>query len=263
VAPRSRPAPRPPVPWEKQACTAPRKRAPTQARRIFGRWILLVCFACLPAYAQDTQFLPEIDAHLTFNHYVRGYLQAKDDREGGDPTQFTFGPSVEFYLKPLIKLKSVTAFDLDDAKSRPLVLESGYRLITAPNTPNENRLQVAATFRFPLFAQILLSDRNRFDLDWKNGSFTWRYRNKLTLERTFAIRSYHFIPYVAAEPFYESQYNKWSTTDLYAGSLFPVTRHVQFNLYYQFENDTGKKPNRQNHYVGLALYLYFSLKNSS
>ena len=151
---------------------------PTQARRIFGRWILLVCFACLPAYAQDTQFLPEIDAHLTFNRYVRGYVQAKDDREGGDPTQFTFGPSVEFYLKPLIKLKSVTAFDLDDAKSRPLILESGYRLITAPNTPNENRLQEAATFRFPLFARILLSDRNRFDLDWKNGSFTWRTARK-------------------------------------------------------------------------------------
>ena len=232
----------------------------TQARRAFGRWILLACFACLPIHAQDTQFLPEINAHLTFNHYVRGYLQAKDDREGGDPTQFTFGPSIEFYLKPLIKLKSVTLFDLDDAKSRPLVLESGYRIITAPNTPNENRLQEAATFRFPLFVQILLSDRNRFDLDWKNGSFTWRYRNKLTLERTFAIRSYHFIPYVAAEPFYESQYKKWSTTDLYAGSLFPVGKHVQFNLYYEFENDTGKKPNRQNYYVGLALYLYFSLE---
>jgi len=178
-------------------CPSKAQDLTTQAPRIFGRWILPGCFACLPVYAQDTQFLPEIDAHLTFNSYVRGYLQAKDDREGGDPTQFTFGPSVEFYLKPLIKLKSVTLFDLDDAKSRPLVLESGYRLITAPNTPTENRLQEAATFRFPLFAQILLADRNRVDLDWKNSSFTWRYRNKLTLERTFAIRSYHFIPYAA------------------------------------------------------------------
>ena len=250
----------PPLGKTSLCCPSKTRDVTTEARRTFGRWILLACFACLPVYAQDTQFLPEVDAHLTFNSYLRGYLQAKDDREGGDPTQFTFGPSIEFYLKPLIKLKSVTLFDLDDAKSRPLVLESGYRLITAPNTPNENRLQEAATFRFALFARILLSDRNRFDLDWKNGSFTWRYRNKLTLERTFAIRSYHFIPYVAAEPFYESQYSKWSTTDLYAGSLFPVGKHVQFDLYYQFENDTGKKSNRQNHYVGLALYLYFSLE---
>ena len=130
-------------------------RCNAQAWRIFERGISLACFARLPCYAQDTQFLPEIDVHLTFSHGVRGYLQAKGDREGGDPRQFTFGPSVEFYLKPLIKLKSATAVDLDDAKSRPLVWECGYRIITAPNTPNENRLQEAATFRFPLFVERL------------------------------------------------------------------------------------------------------------
>jgi hypothetical protein len=85
----------------------------------------LVCFIGPPVSAQDTQFLPEIDAHLTLNSHMRAYLQAKDDREGGDPEQFTFGPSIQFYLKSLIKLKQVTVFDLDDAKSRPLVIESG------------------------------------------------------------------------------------------------------------------------------------------
>jgi len=83
-----------------------------------------------------------------------------------------------------------------------------------------------ATSHFPMKAQFLISDRNRADLDWKNG-FTWRYRNKLTIERTFAAHSYHFIPYAAAEAYYESQYAKWSTTDLYAGCLFPVGKHVR------------------------------------
>jgi hypothetical protein len=219
---------------------------------------IVLSIACIPAHAQDTQFLPEIDAHLTWNSYLRGYLQAKDDREGGDPTQFTFGPSLEFYLKPLIKLKNVTVFDLNDAKSRVFVIETGYRIITAPNTPNENRAIEAITSHFPIFASILLTDRNRVDLDWKNGTFAWRYRNKLTLERTFAIHSYHLIPYVAAEPFYESQYKKWASTDLYAGCLLPVGKHVEFDPYYEFENDTGKAPNRQQYYVGLALYLFFS-----
>jgi hypothetical protein len=219
---------------------------------------IVLSIACMPAHGQDTQFLPEIDAHLTWNSYLRGYLQAKDDREGGDPTQFTFGPSLQFYLKPLIRLKNVTLFDLDDAKSRALVIETGYRIITAPNTPNENRAVEALTSHFPIFASILLTDRNRVDLDWKNGTFTWRYRNKLTLERTFAIHSYHLIPYVAAEPFYESQYKKWASTDLYAGCLLPVGKHVEFDPYYEFENDTGKAPNRQQYYVGLALYLFFS-----
>jgi hypothetical protein len=228
-------------------------------RRSLRTCLALACLACWPVHAQDTQFLPEVDTTLTVNSLFRSYLQAKDDREGGDPTQFTFGPSMQFFLKPLIKLKRITLFDLDDAKKRPLVLETGYRVITAPNTPNENRAIEAATAHLPFLAGILLTDRNRADLDWKNGSFTWRYRNRLTAERTLAIYSYHFIPYLAAEPFYLSQYHKWASTDLYAGSLFPVGRHTQFNVYYEYENDTGKKPNRQQYYVGLALYLFFSV----
>lgn len=215
---------------------------------------LLACSLCC---AQDTQFLPEIDQYLKLSSNSRILLQAKDDREGGDPTQFTFGPSIQLFFKPLLKLKDVTRFDLDDVKKRPVMFESGYRIITAPNTPAENRALEAVTFRIPLMAQMMTSDRNRADLDWKAGVFTWRYRNKLTLQRSLPISSYHFTPYVAAEVFYESQYSKWSTTDLYAGCLFPVGKHVQFDGYYEHENNTGKSPNRQNNFIGLALHLYF------
>jgi hypothetical protein len=119
-------------------------------------------------------------------------------------------------------------------------------------------MQAIDTLHFPLKAQLLISDRNRADLDWKNGDFTWRYRNKLSLERTFSTRSVHFIPYVAAEPYYESQYNKWSTTSLYAGCFVPVGKYVEFDTYYEHDNNTGKKPNQQVNSIGLALYLYFS-----
>ncbi|HUO34152.1 MAG TPA: hypothetical protein VMU43_04100 [Candidatus Acidoferrum sp.] len=159
----------------------------------------------------------------------------------------------------MIKLKRVTVFDLDDAKARPLVVESGYRIIKAPGAPVENRAVESATAHIPLFLSILLTERNRVDLDWQGNTFTWRYRNKVTLERAFPVHSYHLIPYVAAEPFYESQYRKWSSTDLYAGCLLPVGKHVQFNPYYEYENDTGKAPNRQKYYVGLAAQFYFSL----
>ena len=228
-------------------------------RSVLLKCIVLASLGCLPARAQDPQFLPEIDAHLKLNSYVRTYLQAKDDRDGGDPDQFSIGPSIQFYLKPMLKLTRITSFDLDDSKARPLVLETGYRYITTPNAPPENRMETIATFHFPLKAGFLVSDRNRADLDWKNGNFAWRYRNKLTIERTFSIRSFHLIPYVAAEPFYDSQYNKWSTTELYAGCLFPVGKHFEFNAYYEHENDTGKSPNTQQNYIGLALYLFFSV----
>jgi len=111
-------------------------------------------------------------------------------------------------------------------------------------------------------AGILLSDRNRADLDWKNGTFSWHYRNKLALQRTLPIVSYHLIPYLAAEPFYESQYNKWSSTDLYAGCLFPVGKIIEFDAYYEHENNTGRSPNQQNNFIGAGLYLYFFSERS-
>src|SRR5215470_12354526 len=162
-----------------------------------ARWIIITCFACVLSHAQDTQFLPEIDSHFTVNSRLRFLIQAKDDREGGDPQQFTFGPSIQLYFKPLLKLKHVTVFDLDDVKRRMVVFESGYRVITSPNTPIENRAIESLTFHLPIMWRILLADRNRADLDWQSGAFTWRFRNKLTAQRTVSISSYHLIPYIA------------------------------------------------------------------
>jgi hypothetical protein len=45
------------------------------------------------------------------------------NRDAGESTQFAIGPSNQLYLKPLIKLKHVMSFDLDDSKARTLVLD--------------------------------------------------------------------------------------------------------------------------------------------
>lgn len=229
---------------------------------VLNRWLmatLLMFLLCAGAHAQTsaTEFFPEIDVYYRLNSNIRFVFQAKDTREGGDPTQAEIGPSIEFYLKPLLRLKNVAAFDLDDTKSRPAVWSIGYRVLPSPNKPTTNRLEPVATFHFPLKGQILITDRNRADLDWSNGGFTWRYRNRLTLQRTSAIHSYHPIPYVSVEPFYESQYSKWSTTALYVGCLFGLGKRVQLDPYYEHENNTGKKPNQQINAGGIVLNLFF------
>ena len=220
---------------------------------------LLLLFPASSAFAQNsaTEFLPEIDANFKLNSYVRFIFQAKDTREGGDPTQAEIGPSIEFYLKPLLKLKNVTLFDLDDAKSRPLVLAVGYRVVPSPGKPTINRMEPVLTFHVPITARILVTDRNRADLDWSPGKFVWRYRNRLTAERRFTIKDYHPAPYVSAELFYESQYSKISSTNLYAGCLLPVNKHIEFDPYYEHENNTGKRPNQQVNAIGLILGLFF------
>ena len=226
-------------------------------RRFWLALALLVPMLGLRASAQVDEFLPEIDAYYKVSSDVRVSFQAKETRESSDPTQAEIGPSIEFYLKPLVKLQHTTLFDLDDSKSRPLVLAIGYRYLPSPNSPAENRIEPVATFNFPVKAGFLLSDRNRADLDWKSGKFSWRYRNRFQIERRLTIRSYHPAPYASVEFFYESQYSKWSDTALYAGCLFPIRRHVELNPYYEHQNSTGKSPNQQLNQLGLILSLFF------
>jgi hypothetical protein len=229
--------------------------------RIESRFLawLLVVFAslCQTAKAQTFQFLPEVDAYTTIHPEIRFNFQAKETREAGDPTQVEIGPGFDFFLKPLLRLKRITVFDLDEAKSRPLQLSAGFRYVPSPDKPHVERFILAATPHLPLFAKILLSDRNRADLDWEKGQFTWRYRNRLQLERTVTVGGYHPIPYVSVEEFYQNQYQKWTTTALYAGCLFPIKKHFEFDPYYEHQNVTNKHPNEQYNQLGLILNMFF------
>lgn len=220
---------------------------------------LLVAVSCSPATAQTstTQFLPEIDAYFKVNPQMNLVFQAKETRETEQPTQAEIGPSLNFYLKPLLSLKRIGVFDPDSTKSRPLVMSIGYRYLSSPGKAPTNRMQPVVTIHLPIKAGLLFTDRNRADLDWSNGSFTWRYRNRSELERRLTIRSYHPAPYASAEFFYESQYQKWSTTALHAGCLFPAGKHFEFDSYYEHQNITGKSPNQQLNQIGLILNLYF------
>jgi hypothetical protein len=226
-------------------------------RNLWLSLALLVPTLALHSSAQVDELLPEIDAYYKLTPDVRVSFQARETREGGDPTQAEIGPSIDFYLKPLLKLKKITTFDRDDSKSRPLVLSIGYRYLPSPNSPPENRMEPVATIHFPLKAGFLLSDRNRADLDWQSGKFSWRYRNRVQIEKRLTFHSYHPAPYASVEPFYESQYSKWSDTAIYAGCLFPMGKHVEFSPYYEHQNNTGKRPNQQLNQLGLMLSLFF------
>jgi Protein of unknown function (DUF2490) len=225
-------------------------------------WWLLIFFALsrTVATAQDVQFLPEADLYLKLKSNVRLRVQAKDTREGGDPTQAAIGSDLELYMKPLVRLKKATAFDLDDSKSRPLVVTAGYHYLAAPDTSPTNRMELTATSHLPMKLGLLLTDRNRADLDWSDGKFTWRYRNMLQIEKALAIRSYHPVPYSSVEVYYESQYQKWSTTEVYVGCLFPIKKRFELDPYYEHQNNTGKSPNSQLHGMGLILNIYLSAK---
>jgi hypothetical protein len=211
----------------------------------------------LHASAQNGEFLPEIDVYYKLNPLLRIWFQAKETREFGDPVSAEIGPSLEFYMKPWIKLKGATAFDLDDSRSRPLIFSIGYRYLPYPGAPPKNRLEPFFTVNLPMKGKLLLTDRNRADLDWQSGKFTWVYRNRFQLQRTLSIGSYHPSPYASVEVGYTSKYTKWSDTAIYVGCLFPISKHVGFNPYYEHQNNTGTSPNQQLNQLGLMLNLFF------
>jgi hypothetical protein len=220
--------------------------------------VLIVLFAALPARSQQTaQFWPEIDSYIKLNPTFRLMFNASTTQEAGNTIGSQFGANLDMFAKPLLKLKRFTVFQLDESKSRPLTIRIGYNRLPTPGKPTENRVVLDATPRFPLKAGFLVADRTRADLRWINGDFSWRYRNRLMVERTFAIHNYHFTPYVRGDAYYVSTAGKWSRTTEDVGLLLPIRRRAEIKPYYEHMNDTSKSPNQQTHGIGVVLSLYF------
>jgi len=229
----------------------------SQVRNCLVMVVLLVPLLGLHASAQADQLLPEIDVYYKLNSDMRVSFQTKGTREDGTPVTAEIGPSLDYYLKPWTKLGDIVTFGLDESKSRQLVLSVGYRYLPTPGQPPINRLEPVATLNFLIRrTRVLLSDRNRGDLDWQGGGFSWRYRNRVQLERMVTIHSYRLSPYASAEFFYNSRYGKWSDTAIYAGCLLPIRKHVEFNPYYEHQNNMGSSPNQPFNQLGLMLSLY-------
>jgi hypothetical protein len=207
--------------------------------------------------AQTLQSWPEVDTYLSLNSNVRVSFYAALTRENAEGSSAEIGPNIDLFFKPLVKLKRITVFELDQSKSRPVMLRLSYRYLPAVAGPTEHRVGVEATGRYPLIRGTLLSDRNRADLRYIDGVFSWRYRNRLSVERTFSLRSFHFAPYLRAEVFYDSRFEKWSRTALTAGSTFPIGKHFELEWYYEHHNDTANPPNRQVDGLGYVLSMYF------
>ena len=118
-------------------------------------------------------------------------------------------------------------------------------------------MEPTLTFHFPA-ASFLLSDKNRGDLDWTDGNFSWRYRNRVQIEKRLTFRRYHVPRRMRARNFYQSKYAKWSDTALYAGCLFPMGMRLELDTYYEHQNNTGKRPNQRLNQLGVKLLIELS-----
>ena len=210
------------------------------------------------AHAQSNQFWPEIDTYVKLDSNVRFFLVTSVTREDRVGTSGEIGANIDFFLKPVLKLKRVAGFQLDESKSRPLTVRLGYRYLPSFDGPNEQRIVLEATGRFPTKAGVLFSNRNRIDFRFiEDADFSWRYRNRITTERNFNIGRIRTTPYARVEVYYDSRYSKWSNTSVSAGSIFPIGARMDLEGYYEHQNNTGTSPNQQVNAVGFVVSLYF------
>jgi hypothetical protein len=231
-----------------------------RALRVTAWVALLTVLSAIPARAQTEQVWPEVSTFVKMNDRMRFYFLATTVKETRESTEGEFGPNFDFYFKPLRK-KHIAwhLFSPDESKTKLVTLRVGYRYIhpfTGDN-PDEHRGVLELTTRHGLPGSLLASDRNRMDLRSVGGEYSWRYRNRLTLEREFSAGRFKLTPYSRGEIYYDSRYDKVSRTSLIGGLVYTITRHFELEGYFEHQNDSGGSSNRTVNAVGLVINLYF------
>ena len=221
--------------------------------------VLLVLSFGTSVLAQSNQVWPETSTFIKVTDQMRFYFLMTTVKEERTSTEGEVGPNFDFYVKPLRKLNRWAGFRLDESKTRLLMVRVGYRYIFpfGADGSDEHRGVVEVTSRCPLTHGLQVSDRSRVDLRDIDGTFSWRYRNRLTVEREFSAGRFRFGPYARGEIYYDSRFDKVSRTALIAGSSFPITRHFEVEGYFEHQNDSGGSSNRTVNAVGMVANFYF------
>ena len=120
----------------------------------------------------------------------------------------------------------------------------------------QNNGVLELTPRFPLPLKLQMADRNRIDLRGLHTGFTWRYRNRLTVARTFDIRRFNLTPYGEAEIFYNCETGQWSQYSYSFGAFSKVTEKVQVESWYK-RLTTITQPITTTNIVEVKLSLFF------
>lgn len=120
----------------------------------------------------------------------------------------------------------------------------------------ENRYFVDVTPRVPLPKGFTLLDRNRGEVRDINDQVSWRYRNRVQLEKALTWHEHEITPYIASEFHYESRYHTWNRKMIWAGTRVPVHKHVTLDLHYSRIWDARAQPGYW-HVMGIMTRMEF------
>jgi hypothetical protein len=222
--------------------------------------ILLSGLAALAATPNtEGEFWPEVDAYINLNSTTRLFLLSSlRDNQPGDAWHGDFGAHLNFALKPVFRRVLRQRDDVFD--KRFLSFQAGFQYISSLGSGTsylEHRWVVDCTPRYPLPWNVIISDRSRGEMRFIRGErFSTRYRNKLQLERDFAIGHLVYTPYLNGEAFYDTRYGAWSQNRYSAGVQVPAGAHVVVETYFLRQNQSRSTPLHVN-VIGLRFRFYF------
>ena len=235
----------------------------TFARVFVSRFgLLLFCLIVGNAVAEEAastnEFWPEASVFITAHPNVRVILTTKRERDA-EFRNSEVGGTIEWSLHRFRPVIHGPWVDQDATRKTLITAESGYKYkLSFDETPpvHENRPDVAVTLRWVFPEDILVSNRACWEFRFVSGSpFSWRYRDRVEIEKDFKIRRYTFTCYIAAEPFFNSKTGTWDRFRFMGGTVLPLGRRFAIEPYYLRQIVTDGQP-RYTNALGLAAKVH-------
>jgi hypothetical protein len=208
-----------------------------------------------PCLADETQneLWPEVDAFFKLSSRVRLFLllapiyspQSWTGDETASFGELEFGPFVDVTLKPIPRRLQRADWE----RARYLWARVGYTHLSdfagAPES-YENRGILEITGRLPLPGAVWMVGRARVDLRDRNDAFSTRYRYRMQVERETLLFRAATVPYVNAEPFYDSRYDAVVRWRFEAGIEIALSDHWRLEPHYLRQEDSSSEPRHTN-----------------
>lgn len=224
--------------------------------------LLLVAASAVNAQEPATrnEFWPEIDVYINLKPKIRLFLLGTASKSVEDGELFNARA-----------FESQVGVHVDYIPNHHVILRAGYRFGSSVGETSEpfreHRLLTEQTLRKMLPGDLLLSDRSREDFRFLKGDFSFRYRNRVTIEREFQLKKRTITPYISGELFYDTRYDIWNRNRWAAGvqtalrrgpvrKLLLPKRQVILDLYYLRQNDSRSDTPHVNA-VGASLAFHF------
>jgi Protein of unknown function (DUF2490) len=237
------------------------RKSATSTGSCLGLLFLLATSAAAQSSASGNEFWPRLNGYMQLGTASRLLVLSEWDKGEDFPYEQWKVGGVFTYQIARIRTPHVPEIDRDKEHHLPLGVGYEYLQTTQPGKEShENRISVLATPSLRPGRHLFLADRNLVEFRWKNGEYSNRYRNRLTVEMGLAAGRFRFTPYASGEVFYSSSSHSWNETQVAAGVHVPYRRLLMVDAYYLRQDCDTCSPNPLNVF-GLTLNLY--LRNGS